>query len=304
MRTLAFSSVKSTPAIAGAVAMAVALTMWSGFALSMRAVGGGVLGPLDLALLRFVPPLLALAPFIPSRWRDIASVRPGPALLIVAGSGLPFFFLAQGGAMATSAAHVGAFIPGGAPLFVALAYIVFAGRRGSPVGFAGLAFIGGGALTLVGPDLLHLGGPYVGGVAMLLGAGALWAAYTIGLRAAGLDPISAALLLSGPSAVMAVGLAVLNPGAVHLFDAPAAQVATFGLVQGIGVGVFAGLAYTRAISLMGPARSAAIGAFSPALTAIAAALLLGEALTPLTAAGVAMVTLGVILTQRPAKAKT
>jgi drug/metabolite transporter (DMT)-like permease len=301
MIVLATPDDRSASALVGVVAMVVTLTMWSAFALSIRAMGHSVLTPMDMALARFVTPLVVLAPFIPSRWQALRRVRLGPALLITVGAGLPFFLLAEAGAARTSAAYIGSFIPGGAPIFVALAYLAFAGRAVSGASLTGLGLILCGALALIAPDLLAARPGAGEGAILLLGAGALWAAYTIGLREAGLDPIGAAVLLCAPSAAAALAAVGLGWAPSHMIDEPAASLAGFIAIQGLGVGVVASLAYVQAIRRLGPARSAAIGALSPALTALAATPLLGENLTAPVAIGVALVTAGVMLAQRPAK---
>ncbi|MCP1170297.1 hypothetical protein NHG85_17465, partial [Limimaricola sp. ASW11-118] len=81
----------------GYVAIAVAVTIWAGFALSIRAIGGSTLAPADVALIRFGLPVLLLAPLLPSRLRALRRVRPMDAALVAFGAGLPFFFLASAG---------------------------------------------------------------------------------------------------------------------------------------------------------------------------------------------------------------
>jgi drug/metabolite transporter (DMT)-like permease len=292
---------RSTSALVGVAAMVIALTMWSAFALSIRAMGHSALTPMDMALVRFAVPLVVLAPFLPSRWKALQQVRLGPALLIAVGAGLPFFMLAEAGAAKTSAAYIGSFIPGGAPIFVALAYLAFAGRAVSRTTLMGLGLILCGALALIGPDFLAARPGAGGGALLLLGAGALWAAYTIGLREAGLDPVGAAILLCAPSAAAALAAVGLGWAPSHMTAEPLPSLAAFVAIQGLGVGVIASLTYVQAIRRLGPTRSAAIGALSPALTALAATPLLGETLTAPVAIGVALVTAGVMLAQRPAK---
>jgi drug/metabolite transporter (DMT)-like permease len=300
MTALTSPADRSANALAGVAAMVVTLTMWSAFALSIRAMGQSALTPMDMALVRFVTPLVVLAPFIPSRWRALRRVRLAPALLIVVGAGLPFFMLAEAGAAKTSAAYIGSFIPGGAPIFVALAYVAFARRSASRATLIGLGLILCGALALIGPDLMAARPGAGEGAVLLLGAGALWAAYTIGLREAGLDPIGAAILLCAPSAAAALVAVGLGWAPSHMAAESLPSLAVFVAIQGLGVGVIASLAYVQAIRRLGPARSAAIGALSPALTALAAAPLLGERLTAPVAIGVALITAGVMLAQRQA----
>jgi drug/metabolite transporter (DMT)-like permease len=86
--------------------------------------------------------------------------------------------------------------------------------------------------------------------------------------------------------------------ATHIGQFSLAEAAPFLLVQGLGVGVVASLAYALAISRLGPARSAAIGALAPALACLLAVLLLGEQLTVAIVVGVVAITVGVIRANR------
>jgi drug/metabolite transporter (DMT)-like permease len=62
--------------------------------------------------------------------------------------------------------------------------------------------------------------------------------------------------------------------------------------------MIASMTYAVAIARLGPARSAVFGSLAPALATLGAVPLLGEALTLPIAAGVAVITLGVILSNR------
>ncbi|PHP26372.1 DMT family transporter [Limimaricola cinnabarinus] len=277
----------------GYAAIALAVTIWAGFALSIRAIGGSVLAPADVALIRFGLPVLLLAPLLPSRLGALRRVRPMDAALVAFGAGLPFFFLASAGGALTSAAHVGALIAGTTPLSVALLLWLIE-RRGinAALGRA-LALILGGVALLVAGQGAGFGAGALGGAGLLLAASLFWGAYTLGLRRVGLDPIGCTLLLGLPS--LAVLALLMGTGAVEsrMASASLAEILPFVVVQGLGVGVLASLAYAAAIARLGPARCAAIGSLAPALAALGAVPILGEALTPLVVAGIALVTFGV-----------
>ncbi|HCT35249.1 MAG TPA: EamA/RhaT family transporter, partial [Sulfitobacter sp.] len=103
----------------GYLAIAVTVLVWAGFALSTRAASGAQLTFGDVALIRSGIPALFFLPFLPKR---IAVLRQLPArrwLMIAAGAGLPFFWLAAMGGAQTSATHVGALIAGTTPVSVA-----------------------------------------------------------------------------------------------------------------------------------------------------------------------------------------
>ncbi|HXV23172.1 MAG TPA: DMT family transporter [Alphaproteobacteria bacterium] len=282
----------------GYAAIAVAVTIWAGFALSIRAIGASALATADVALIRFGVPAFLLCAFLPSRWRTLLKVRPTDALMVLAGAGLPFFWIAAAGGAETSAAHVGALIAGTVPVSVALLAYALNGTRASPGQLRGLAVIVFGVIALVAAQS-HAGhGSIWKGAALLLTASVLWGAYTIGLRRTGLDAIGCTLLLTLPSFM--VLMALFAGGAVksHLGQFTLAEAMPFLLIQGLGVGVVASLTYAAAIARLGPSRSAAIGSLAPALASIGAVPLLGEALPTAVALGVGAITVGVILANR------
>ena len=150
-----------------------------------------------------------------------------------------------------------------------------------------------GAALLVGAQ----GGLSAGalpGAGLLLLASLLWAGYTLALKDSGLDQVSVALVVAVPTALavlagMASGLVPTHLGHFTLRDA-----APFLLVQGLGVGVVSTLTYAFALTRLGAAQAATLGSLSPALTALLAVPLLGEALTPLAAVAVVTVCVGVL----------
>lgn len=284
--------------LTGYAAILVAVTIWAGFALSIRAMGTSALSTADVALIRYGTPALLLCPFIPSRWPMLRRVGLADALMVFAGAGLPFFWIAAAGGAATSTAHVSALIAGTVPIAVALVAFLLTGARVPARRMGGLAVIALGVLALVLAQSQGGRGPIWWGATMLLTASLLWGAYTIGLRRTGLDAIGCTLLVTLPSfvillALFACGLVDTHVGAFGLIEAM-----PFLLVQGIGVGVVSTLTYAVAITRLGPARSAAIGSLAPVLATLGAIPLLGEALTPAIALGVGAITLGVILANR------
>lgn len=282
----------------GYAAMVIAVAIWAGFALSMRAIHASPLAPADVALLRFGLPMLLLLPFLPSRLSALRRVRAFDALMVVAGAGVPFFYIAAAGGAATSATHVGALIAGTTPLSVAILGWAVEGRPVSATRWRALAIILAGVAVLVLTQSAHADASMGKGAALLLTASLLWGAYTLGLRRTGLDAIGCALLLCVPS--LAILLLLMLSGAVvtHMGQFTLAQASPFILVQGLGVGVVASLAYAVAITRLGPGRSAVIGSLAPALACLLAVPVLGESLTPMIVAGVVTITLGVVLANR------
>ncbi|GGZ56333.1 hypothetical protein GCM10010371_14810 [Streptomyces subrutilus] len=291
---------RPSPHTEGLLALLVTVSIWAAFALSARALSASTLLPADAALLRFGVPLLVLLPALWRRRQRIASVRPGPAVKIVCGAGVPFFLAAMHGGALTSAAFVGSIVPGMVPLFVSA--LMAARGHGLPRGTqrAGLALIAAGVTALVWRHLVPVDTDVLAGTGTLLAASGLWALYTVGLREADLDPVGSIGLLCLPSFAV-IGLLVLTgllpTGLAH---AAGSDIALFLVVQGLGVGLCAGLLYAVAIRRLGAERSAAVGSLSPVLVVLLAVPLLGEAPTPAVLAGVPLITAGVVLAHRRA----
>ncbi|MFI8259697.1 MULTISPECIES: DMT family transporter [unclassified Streptomyces] len=293
-----------SPRAKGSVALAVTVLIWAAFALSARALSSSSLLPADAALLRFGVPLLVLAPALWRRRRRMAAVRPATALKIACGAGVPFFLAAMYGGSLTSAAFVGSIVPGMVPLFVS-ALMVAAGK-GLPRGTqaAGLGLIAVGVIALVWRHVVPLNTQVLAGAGILLVASGLWALYTVGLKEVDLDPVGSIGLLCLPSfAVMAL-LVLTGVLPTGLASAAGSDIALFLVVQGLGVGLCAGLLYAFAIRSLGAERSSTVGSLSPVAVVLLAIPLLGEKPTAAVLVGVPLITAGVALANRRPRTTT
>lgn len=277
----------------GYIAIFVTMLIWAGFALSVRTIGKSPLTTADVALLRFGIPSLLLLPFLPSRWAKLSSLNPLHILMILVGSGLPFFYAASTGGASTSAAYVGALIPGASPIFVALlAYILYAQKVSMWKIFC-LMIIGISIAALLSSDSGDLGSNVLKGSTILLGASCLWAVYTLGLRKVEMDAIGCTILLCIPSFLILVTLVLCDVVPTHIGQFSLDEALPFILVQGLGVGVLASLTYSYAIQTIGADKSAVIGSMTPAVASLLAIPLLGEELDLNTIVGVALLTIAV-----------
>lgn len=293
-----------SPQALGMPALLVTVAIWAAFALSARALSASSLRPADAALLRFGVPVLVLAPALWRRRRRIAAVRPATAAKIICGAGLPFFLAAMYGGSLTSAAFVGSLIPGMVPLFVCA--LMVAGGRGAPRGTqaVGLALIAVGVVALVWHHVVPLDTDVLAGVGILLAASGLWALYTVGLKEVDLDPVGSIGLLCLPSfAAMAV-LVLTGVLPTGLASAAGSDILLFLLVQGLGVGLCAGLLYAFAIRRLGAERSSVIGSLSPVVVVLLAVPLLDESPTLSVLIGVPLITAGVVLANRRAQPRS
>ncbi|MGW1517886.1 EamA family transporter [Streptomyces sp. NPDC002287] len=287
-----------SPHAEGMAALAVTVAIWAAFALSARALSASTLLPADAALLRFGVPVLVLASALWRRRRRIAAVRPGAALKIVCGAGVPFFLAAMHGGSLTSAAFVGSIVPGMVPLFVSA--LMAARGHGLPRGaqVAGLALIAAGVAALVWRYVVPVDADVLEGAGTLLVASGLWALYTVGLRDVELDPVGSIGLLCLPSFAV-IGLLVLaGVLPTGLGHAAGGDIALFLVVQGLGVGLCAGLLYAFAIRRLGAERSSVVGSLSPVAVVLLAVPVLGESPTAAVLIGVPLITAGVVLANR------
>ncbi|HZX95723.1 MAG TPA: DMT family transporter [Myxococcales bacterium] len=188
-------------------------------------------------------------------------------------------------------AGVGALLLFGAVQLTMFVVALVRGERPPPRVWAGLvlAFCGLTTLTLPGAQA-----PDPAAAAAMLGAGASWGWYSLRGRRAkdGLSATADAFVRAGPVAGALWGLAALASPA-------AAQLSGRGALLALASGALAsGLGYTlwnTALPHLSAARAAVIQIATPAITAVAAVVLLGEHVTTRLLIGGAAILAGVTL---------
>ena len=277
--------------------MSVVLLIWSGFALTVRAVGASSLSIADVMLIRFSVPLVLLTPWVLSSWHEIKNIRLPDIMFILLG-GVPFLLLAAFGASTVPAAYMGTILTGTPVFFAALLSFIFYRQRISLRKFAALILILFGIATMIGGHAQAIPNSLLYGVGLLLMASLIWAGYTLGLKSTTLSPIAIAIVLSYSSFFLTLvmvlsGIVETNIGSVS-FD----EALPFILIQGLGVGVVSTIAFSYAVKQLGSIRTLLLGSLSPGLTAIFAALILNESLSVIMICGIVLSTIGVILSNR------
>ena len=252
------------------------------------------LAPEDLVILRYGIPALLLLPLTlrAGLWPTGLSWR--MLVLLVAGAGLPFGFVAMSGTRYAPVSHMGILMAGASPLIAAaLAWLLW---RELP----DRSRAGGLALMLLGIGLLgwhSLSGwsadTWRGDVLFLLAA-LLWAGYTLGFRRSGLSPWQAAGLVNLWSAGLVLVWAVLR-GGTRLLEAPPVDLAWQVAWQGVLAGVLGLWTFSVAIKHLGAAHAAAFGALAPVVSALGGWWWLGEALTLLDVLAIGAVVAGVLM---------
>ncbi len=284
--------------LVGTAAALLAVLVWGG-ALSVTRLGvagDATLGTHDIALLRCLPPALALLPVLLRHGvSPLRRAGPGVTLALLLGGGAPFGLLVAAGLRLAPAAEAGALLPGTMPLFVALLSVVLLGERLGGRHLAGFGLVAAAVALIAGPGVLAGGaGTGFAGHALLLAAAVVSAGYTIALRCSGLGPWHAAALVSAGS-VLAFGPVYLLALEPRILAAPWREVALQGLCQGALLGLVAPIAFAVAIARLGAMRAAAFGGLTPVVAALAGTLLLDEVPDGTTALAVAVAGLGVIL---------
>jgi len=286
---------KTQPSIrAGVFAWIATILIGASWQLATRFGVTTTLMPIDLALLRYVIPAVALLPVLFRMGFLPTGVPLWTLLLIVAGGGLPFGLLGMAGAQFAPASHMGALLPGSMPVFVALLSVLILGERFGKGRIIGLGVIVIGVVCVVGAALSGSeGGPSVlFGDALFILAGVFWAVYAVAYRKSGFDPWHGAALICFWSAILIAPLWAIMPNTT-LLSVPLPDLALQVAAQGVLAGLLGLAAYGSAIRHLGASVAAVSGAVVPALTALGGLVLLGEPLSMLTGLGVALVAGGI-----------
>jgi drug/metabolite transporter (DMT)-like permease len=279
--------------VIGGAALAGVVALWSAFALSTRALETTGLTTADAAILRFAVPAVVLAPWLPRTLRALRGAGAG-ALALVLLAGIPHFLLFAWGAQLTSAGLTGLLVPGTVPLFVTLVLFL---RHRAPLARRRLLALAAIVVGVAASAALHGGTADLGGIAILLAAGLVWALYTLGLASLRLDLVSVIVVISATSTMVALALALTGAMPSHLLDGavPWSQIGTYALVQGVGTGLLSTACYVVAVKNLGSSLASSAGALSPVLTAVVAVPLLGEPITAGLAVALALIVTGVAL---------
>ena len=306
-----------SPRTVGLVAAVVTVLIWTAFIVIARASAdparGGVLNPFDIVYARVWGASLILLPW--GWWlvrRDrrtqpwvgsLLGLSPLPlrqTLLVGVFGGLLYAMLAYSGFVFAPAAHASVLMPGSLPLWTALLAVVILGDRITPTRALGLALIVGGDLLVGGTSLLHAldgSGIWRGDVLFIL-ASVVWSTYSVLVRRFALDAVRATIAITALAFVVYVPaytlLLLLHWVPGQALEAPWRDVAFQMLFQGVGSVAISGITFTKMIQHFGPVRSTMITALVPGLSAVSAAIFLGEPLVWNLLAGLALVTAGIV----------
>ena len=291
------STRRLSPAAAGLAWGLLAAAIWSVYTVLARLGIKSGLSPLDLTLLRFTPGGLVMLPFV-WRWglRDLAGIGWRRGAVLAALSGPVFSLLMMSGFAYAPLAH-GAIIAPACQMLTGIGLSAWLAR--APVTretVAGAAFVLLGLAFMGGDALLHAdGSPVLFGDALFAAAGCSWGLFGALSRRWRVDPVR----VTGVAVLLA--LAMFAPLYAALADPRALLAAAPGFValqavaHGLGAGLVAVLAYSRAAALLGPGPAAFFGAMVPGAASLLAIPVLGEIPTALQVAGLLAVVAGLLL---------
>ena len=284
-------------AVRGLLAALLVVVFWSGFNIVSRFGATASFTPFDIAAMRYgVSGTIALPFFlryVPMRdW-------PRHAVLACVG-GLAYALCVYWGFAFAPSAHAGVFVNGGIPFWTIVIMAVMSGFRiARPTVIALLLSTAG--LLLIGFESLfaaNAGANEWIGDLLFLAAALCWAIFGLLMRRWQVKPQFGILGIACFSALAYLPVYLLwLPG--NLAAASWGAIALQGGYQGVIAALVAGGFYSYAVQKVGASEASMMLALVPAVTAVGAFLILGEALGLTTIVGIMVVSAGALLGALP-----
>jgi len=293
-------STSTPPRSAFAVGLAwglLAAAIWANYTVLARYAVKAGLSAGDLTLLRFLPGGLLMLPFFFRwGWRDLGGIgwRRGFVLAVLAGPGFSLLFMS--GFTLAPLVH-GAVIAPACQMLAGLTLSAWLAHqrwtRESAIGAAlvtlGLVFIGGDGLLHGGAGLTLLGD------ALFVLAGTSWGLFGALSRRWQVDALRVTAAVVVLSLAMVAPVFLLTADLSRLANAGAGMLTMQLVAQGLGAGLVAVLAYSRAAALLGSGRAGFFGALVPGAASLIAIPVLGEVPGPLQVMGIGAVVIGLLV---------
>jgi drug/metabolite transporter (DMT)-like permease len=304
----------------GMIAAVVTVLIWSSFIVIARAMALKSLTPLDIVLCRIIGASAVLVPLgiwwikannVRSSWLGVSPLSFSMTAKIGLLGGIGYAVLAYNGFIFAPAAHGSVLLPGMLPFWTAVASIVILSERLSQRRIIGLGLIMFGGFLVGGLSILSsLRDPSSAnsiwrGDLFFLAASACWSLYAVLCRKHALQAIPAtiaitffALIVYVPVYLLAIGMGVVTS---KLATAPWSEIIFQATWQGWMSVVISGISFTMMVQAYGPVRSTMLTALVPGLSALGAVVFLNEPLYWNLLAGLALVTLGIVVGVSPQK---
>lgn len=273
----------------------LAAAIWTSYSVLARLAVTSGLSPGDLTLLRFAPGALLMAPLVWRwGWRDLAGIGWGRGLLLALLCGPVFSLLLMTGFSLAPLAH-GAVIAPACQMLSGLTLSAWLANqrwtRETALG-AGVVTLG---LVFMGADsILHGEGTLVGD-ALFAAGGACWGLFGALSRRWSVDALRVTGVYVVLSFLLWAPVYLVLGDFSGLAHASTAMLVVQIVAQGLGAGLVAVLAFSRASELLGAGRAAFFGAVVPGAATLLAIPVLGEVPTGLQVLGIAAVVVGLLL---------
>jgi drug/metabolite transporter (DMT)-like permease len=275
----------------------LAASIWASYSVLARLGVKAGLSPADLTLMRFLPGALLMAPFMWRwGWRDLAGIGWGRGLILALLAGPGFSLLFMTGFSLAPLAHGAVIAPASQMLtgLVLSAWFVNQPLTRESVAGAGCVLLGLGFMG--GDSLLHgEGGLTLVGDALFVAAGCCWGLFGALSRRWQVDPLRVTGVVAVLSFLLFAPGFFAFAGVERLANASAGMLTMQLLAQGVGAGLVAMLAFSRAAALLGSGRAGFFGALVPGAASLLAIPVLGEVPTGLQVAGIVAVVTGLLI---------
>lgn len=256
--------------------------------LTRAALAPGDLDPASFTLVRIVSGALTLGLLVRVRRRPVEAGGSWLAAVLLVGYAITFTL-----AYVRIGAAVGALLLFSAVQVTMIGTGLVRGERPARIDWIGVALAVAGLIVLTLPGVTA---PDAIGATLMIAAGIFWGAYSLAGRA-GRDPLGQTCLNFARASVLVLPFPLLALGSLHLTSR--------GVWLAVASGSLAsGVAYTlwyMTLPRLAAWRAAVVQLIVPVLTALAAAVLLDEAITRRLLVATALVALGIWLTVWPAR---
>lgn len=270
-----------------------------GASLSFAAARAGILSgltPGDLVLMRFSVAGIVLLPFL-VRWGlpTLAGIGWRRGLILTALGGPAFALMQMGGYAFAPLAHGAVIHPASVTIISTGIAAALLKERLSAVHLCGAALVIIGIVLISWQGLHAEAGArsWIGDLLFFTSA-IIWAGFTVLIRHWRLHAIRAIAVVSFLSLLVIVPGYLGWFGLEHLRARPPGPMAVQAMVQGLGQGVLAMIAYSQAIRVLGVSRAVLFPAMVPAVSILIGIPIVGEIPDTVQIIGVLLVTIGLM----------
>lgn len=247
----------------------------------------------DITFLRYGVSGLILLPYLLKA--GLKGLGWKPIVLMTIGIGAPYMLVVSHGLTHAPVESFAVITPGSMITFSVVCGAYSLKSRLSRRELAGIAAIIVGACLTGYSSFGHLsvGGPYAWAVFVL--GGLMWSIYTVSTKVFSVNSLHATAIVSVFSMLFYFPFYIVMKGP-SLLGAPAHEIITQAVYQGILVSTVALFFYSKAVFYLGPSIGSTFAALVPGSAVVLAAVVLGEQPGLVSLVGLCVVTLGMVLT--------